>query len=123
LSSSSETPEDFDSIMQNYSDITSDNQEKLLDEEESKSHISASQTSDSQRHQSNVFKEKISSHFTVIVPKTEISFVSKRQGTYSKYFMLLYVQDLFYQNVTTNADYQKLFYVRNIEVIDKLADK
>ena len=37
--------------------------------------------------------------------------------------MLLQVFDLFYQQVTTPKNTQSLFSVKNLELIDKLADK
>lgn len=58
-----------------------------------------------------------------MIPKIDIAFVSKKQGAYSKYFMHISVNDLYYQAITTARESQKLFMLKNLEVIDKLTDR
>lgn len=75
------------------------------------------------QHKSIAVKDKIHSHFTTSIPKIEVSFISKKQGSYSKYFMLLSVNDIYYQSLSYAKENSHLFSVKNVEIIDKLADK
>jgi hypothetical protein len=64
--------------MQNYNEVID---EGLREEE--KSFILGNEESQVPNQ-----KEKLLLHFSVLVPKVEIAFVSKKQGNYSRYFML-----------------------------------
>lgn len=68
-------------------------------------------------------RDKLLSHFTVTIPKIDVGFLSKKQGAYSKYFMHLAINELFYQTTSSFKDDQKLFLIKNIEVIDKLTER
>lgn len=105
--------------MQNELEHLFDNYNEYVEEEEtlddSTAILSTSEVS------SNLgYKEMTLSHFTLIIPKIEVSFVSRKQGTYSKYFMLILVQDTFLQTITGQRDSQILYYIKNFEIIDKL---
>jgi hypothetical protein len=68
-------------------------------------------------------RDKLLSHFSVTIPKIDVAFVSKKQGAYSKYFMHLAVHELFYQTTSSVKEDQKLFLIKNLEVIDKLTER
>lgn len=68
-------------------------------------------------------RDKLLSHFTVTIPKIDVGFLSKKQGAHSKYFMHLAIHELFYQTMSSFKDDQKLFLIKNIEVIDKLTER
>lgn len=75
-------------------------------------------------HKSSLMqREKLLSHFTVTIPKIDVAFVSKKQGAYSKYFMHLAIHELFYQTTGSVKEDQKLFLIKNLEVIDKLTER
>ena len=70
-----------------------------------------------------MIKDRLLSHMTVVIPKIDVAVVSKKQGAYSKYFMHLSIFELLYQTITSSRDTQKLFMIKNLELIDKLTDR
>ncbi len=42
-----------------------------------------------EEYKSEGFKERTNDHYSFVIPRVEVAFVSKKGGSYSKYFMLL----------------------------------
>eukprot|EP00347_Sterkiella_histriomuscorum_P015009 403358661 len=134
-SDTSATPsdlQDFDNMVQSYQDIQSEDEEEAIDDQQIEASLSSSnlelahsslQSPNMQEFKTQGFKVKTQSHMTLNIPKIDIMFVTKKQGSNSKYFMLLSIQETFYQSISNSRESSNLLIIKNLEVIDRLIEK